>query len=156
MEYEKRVVAFIDVLGWSRAVSDFRISFARREQQAPRPLYVISGVPGSLSPLYVIGRVKATASRLRTRRRPVGKDPRHIHDRRYAYAGTCCTRRSSGHSAEFSPLGCLMLGQAVRFEPSCLTKRLAPAACTWSRRSRIQSGCVGRAPAPLSPPQITQ
>ena len=53
----------------------FRISFARREQQALRPLYVISGVPGSLSPLYVIGRVKATASRLRHGGDPLGRIP---------------------------------------------------------------------------------
>lgn len=33
---------------------------------------------------------------------------------------------------------------------------LAPAACTWSRRPRTQSGCIGRAPPPDSPPTMIQ
>ena len=37
-----------------------------------------------------------------------------------------------------------------------LEKKATPAAAHWSRSNRAQSGCMGRAPGPLSPPQITQ
>lgn len=39
--------------------------------------------------------------------------------------------------------------------PHCLKKYRTPAAWHWSRRDRAQSGCVGRAPGPDSPPAIT-
>src|SRR5712671_1813631 len=39
--------------------------------------------------------------------------------------------------------------------PHCLKKKGTPAALHWSRKFRAQSGCIGLALCPLSPPQIT-
>ena len=40
--------------------------------------------------------------------------------------------------------------------PHCLKWKATPAFTHWSRRRRIQSGCVGRARPPLSPPAMIQ
>ena len=40
--------------------------------------------------------------------------------------------------------------------PHCLKWKATPAFTHWSRRPRIQSGCVGRARPPLSPPAMIQ
>ena len=40
--------------------------------------------------------------------------------------------------------------------PHCLKKKATPCSPHWSRISRTQSGCIGRARGPLSPPTITQ
>ena len=44
----------------------------------------------------------------------------------------------------------------LRTPPHCLKKNGTPAARHWSRIERTQSGSIGRAPWPLSPPTITQ
>src|SRR5574337_115716 len=43
-----------------------------------------------------------------------------------------------------------------RHSPHCLKKNGTPAPWHWSRRLRAQSGCIGLAPGPLSPPTMTQ
>ena len=45
-------------------------------------------------------------------------------------------------------------GQSPWLLPICLMKSLAPAADTWSRRPRTQSGCIGRAPLRLCWSQV--
>lgn len=39
---------------------------------------------------------------------------------------------------------------------ACFKKNGTEAAAHWSRSARYQSGCVGRAPGPLSQPEIIQ
>src|SRR5690606_27979335 len=62
---------------------------------------------------------------------------------------------SAGYWSQVRPSSSRPLAFGVR-PPHCLKKNAVPVSRHWSRTSRTQSACIGRALAPDSPPTITQ